>query len=110
MSERFFEKQLPNGLLLLGQQMEQVSSAAMTMIVPAGAAHDPAGLSGAASIVCEWSMRGAGERNTRQLNDALDSLGCQHDEVVGSDHIIFSAARLGSNVASSRRGLRRMSA
>ncbi|MBL7141214.1 MAG: insulinase family protein [Planctomycetes bacterium] len=98
MSERFYDKQLPNGLLLLGQKMEQVSSAAMTIIVPAGAAHDPAGLSGAASIVNEWAMRGAGERNTRQLNDALDSLGCQHHEAVRSDHVVFSTAQLSRNL------------
>jgi len=97
-SERFFEKQLPNGLWLLGQKMEQVSSAAMTLIVPAGASHDPPGLSGAASIVCEWSTRGAGERNTRELNDALDGLGCQRNETVRSDHIIFSTAQLSRNL------------
>jgi len=97
-SERFFDEQLPNGLRLLGQQMEQVSSAAMTLIVPAGAAHDPAGLEGAASIICEWSLRGAGQRDTRQLNDALDGLGCQHGESVRSDHIIYSAAQLSRNL------------
>jgi predicted Zn-dependent peptidase len=97
-SERFFDKQLPNGLRLLGQQMEQVSSAAMTLIVPAGAAHDPAGLEGAASIICEWSLRGAGQRDTRQLNDALDSLGCQHGETIRGDHIIYSAAQLSRNL------------
>ena len=97
-SERFFDKQLPNGLRLLGQQMEQVSSAAMTLVVPAGAAHDPAGLEGAASIISEWSLRGAGQRDTRQLNDALDGLGCQHGESVRSDHIIYSAAQLSRNL------------
>jgi len=97
-SERFFDKRLANGLRLLGQRMEQVSSAAMTLVVPAGAAHDPAGLEGAASILCEWSLRGAGERNTRQFNDALDGLGCQHGETVRSDHIIYSAAQLSRNL------------
>ncbi len=97
-SERFFDKQLPNGLRLLGQKMQQVSSVAMTLVVPAGSAHDPAGLEGAASIICEWSLRGAGERNTRQLNDALDHLGCQHGESVRGDHIVYSSAQLSRNL------------
>jgi hypothetical protein len=45
------------------------------------------------------AVRGAGRRDTRQLNDALDSLGCQHDESVQSEHLILSAAQLGRNFA-----------
>ena len=97
-SEQFMTKTLPNGMTLLGQKMPQVSSAAMTLVVPAGASHDPTGLEGTAAILCDWSMRGAGERDTRQLNDALDSLGCQHHETVRSDHLIFSAGLLGRNL------------
>lgn len=98
MPEQFFVEQLPNGLMLLGQKMEVVSSAAMTLLVPAGAAHDPQGLQGAASVGVEWCMRGAGEMNSRQLNDALDSLGIQHDENVLSEHVEFSMAQLGRNL------------
>jgi len=97
--ERFFVEELPNGLTLLGQQMDSVSSASMTILVPAGAAHDPADAEGAASVAAEWLTRGAGSRNTRQLNDALDSLGCQHDENVHSEHMHRSAAQLGRNLA-----------
>ncbi|MFA6135585.1 MAG: pitrilysin family protein [Phycisphaerae bacterium] len=99
MSEQYFTQLLPNGMMLLGQKMGQVSSAAMSLVVPAGASHDPAGAEGAASISSEWCLRGAGGRDTRGLNDALDSLGCQHQESVLSEHIQFSAAQLGSNMA-----------
>jgi predicted Zn-dependent peptidase len=97
-SEQYFVQQLANGLTLLGQKIEQVSSAAISLVVPAGASHDPAGCEGAASIISEWGLRGAGTRDTRQLNEALDSLGCQHQESVLSEHIQFSAALLGANI------------
>jgi len=99
-SESFFTHELPNGMMLLGQQMEDVSSAALTLAVPAGSAHDPAEYAGAASVAAEWSMRGAGDRNTRQLNEALDSLGCQHSQSVQSEHIQLTAAQLGRNLPS----------
>ncbi len=99
MQEEFFTKELANGLMLLGQRMGHVSSAAMCLLVPAGAAHDPDAAAGAGSVASEWCFRGAGERNTRQLNEALDALGCQHDETVLSEHARFTSAQLGRNLA-----------
>jgi predicted Zn-dependent peptidase len=70
----------------------------MTLVVPSGAAYDPPGAAGAASVACEWCLRGAGDRTTRQLNDALDALGCQHHESVRSEHLLLTAAQLGRNL------------
>ncbi len=98
MPERFFVKELANGMTLLGQQMDHVSSAAMTLVVRSGAAFDPPEAAGAASVACEWCLRGAGDRSTRQLNDALDAMGCQHHESVRSEHLLLTAAQLGRNL------------
>ena len=92
-------KQLPNGLTLLGEHNEAVASAAMTLLIPGGAAYDPPEFAGAASVATEWRFRGAGDRDTRQLNDALDSLGCHHGESVQSEHIGLSTVQLGRNLA-----------
>jgi predicted Zn-dependent peptidase len=97
-AERFSIRQLANGMTLLGQQMDQVSSAAVTLAVPNGSLYDPPAMAGAAAVASEWSLRGAGDRDTRQLNDALDSLGCQHQESVRSEHTVVSAAQLGRNL------------
>ncbi|MBN1554630.1 MAG: insulinase family protein [Phycisphaerae bacterium] len=97
-SEEFLIHEFPNGLTLLGQPMENVSSAALTISVPCGSAHDPDGAEGAASVASEWLLRGAGERNSRELNDALDALGVQHNESVHSEHMHLSAAQLGRNL------------
>jgi predicted Zn-dependent peptidase len=85
-------------MVLLGQRMESVASASLTLAVQAGAAHDPPTAAGAASVAEEWSLRGAADRNTRQLNDALDALGCQHSQHVQSEHVLFSAGQLGRNL------------
>ncbi len=98
MSEQFHIQELDNGLTLLGQTMEGVSSAAMTLLVRGGAAHDPADAEGASTVATEWVMRGAGGMDSRKLNELLDSLGCQHDEGVQSEHISFGAAQLGQNL------------
>ncbi len=97
--EKFFVSEMPSGITLLGQQMDQVSSAAMILAVRAGAAYDPVGSEGSAAVLAEWVLRGAGDRNTRQLNDALDSLGCHHSETIRSEHLVFSASQLGRNLS-----------
>jgi len=98
LEEKFLTARLPNGMMLLGQQMKHVWSAAMTLMVPAGASYDPEGAEGAAAVACEWCFRGAGGKDTRQLNDALDSLGCQHRQFVHGEHLVFTAAQLGRNL------------
>ncbi|MCY2928441.1 MAG: pitrilysin family protein [Planctomycetota bacterium] len=99
MPEEFYREALPNGITLLGQRMEGVASAAMTFVARAGSAYDPAAMAGAATVASEWCLRGAGSRDTRALNDALDALGCQHHEGVQSEHIQFSCVQLGRNLA-----------
>lgn len=98
MEERFFVKELPNGLTLLAEPMDNVSSAAMALVLPAGAACDPPEAAGAASITAEWCMRGAGDRDSRQLNDALDDLGCQHEESVRGEELTLTSVQLGRNL------------
>ncbi|MBL7133700.1 MAG: insulinase family protein, partial [Phycisphaerae bacterium] len=65
MPEQFHVKELPNGMTLVGQPMENVSSAAMTFQVCSGASRDAAGLGGTAAVAAEWVLRGAGDRDTR---------------------------------------------
>lgn len=98
MSQNLFIREMPNGITLLGQPMEGVSSAAMTIVVPVGAAHDPQGMEGAAAILVQWMMRGAAGQTSRQLNDALDALGSERGENVISEHLQFSTVQLGTNL------------
>lgn len=96
------QHEFPNGLVLVGEVMPGVQSAAFTLLIPAGAAYEVAeglGLGGgAATMVAEWITRGAGPRDSRTLLSALDNLGVTHSEGAQTLHTSVSAATLGRNL------------
>ena len=92
MDDRFLIRTLSNGLVLLGERMRGVSSAAMTLLVPSGAAVDPSGRVGSATVLAEWAMRGAGARDSRALSDHLDRLGLQRSSGAGLYHVRYACA------------------
>jgi predicted Zn-dependent peptidase len=89
---------LSNGLTVIVEPMADVQSAAFSLLVPAGSNYDPPGQSGAAAVLCDWVMRGAGSRDSRQLSNELDNLGLQRNEGVGNSHISFTGASLAENL------------
>ncbi|NNM88280.1 MAG: insulinase family protein, partial [Phycisphaerae bacterium] len=60
---------LANGLTLLTEKVPNVRSTAMILMVPAGAALDPATALGSANVLSDWILRGAGQRNSRELSE-----------------------------------------
>jgi len=83
---------LKNGMVILGEPIEEIESAAFRFMLPAGAARLPEGVCGAANVIIDWIFRGAGSLNSRQLGDALDGLGLHRAGAVGSGHISLGAA------------------
>src|SRR6185503_14977477 len=96
--DRYFQHTYANGLTLLAERMPGVQSAAMTFLVPAGSASDPADRSGAAAVLSDLVLRGAGPRDSKQLTDHLDSLGLQRSSSVGVHHTRFGCAALSARV------------
>ncbi len=90
---------LPNGLVLLVEPKPDVQSAALSLMVPAGSIYEPAGCGGTAALLSDLITRGAGDRDSRQLAFAFDTLGVQRSETVGWNFISFSAATLADNLA-----------
>jgi predicted Zn-dependent peptidase len=88
----------PNGLVLIGETMPWVQSAAFTLLLPAGAAFEGPGKGGAATMLSEWITRGAGDRDSRELLSALDNLGVSHGESAQTLHTSLSAATLARNL------------
>jgi len=74
------------------EPMAEVSSAAFSFVVLAGAAYDPAGRTGAATVLSELLYRGAGSWNNRALNEKLDSLGLHRQGGVSTVHSTFAGA------------------
>jgi len=99
MAERFDKHILKNGMVLLGEPMEAVESVAFGFMLPAGAALLPDGCCGAGTVIADWIFRGAGDKNSRQLGDALDGLGLHRASSVGSSHITIGAALQAGNLA-----------
>lgn len=73
----YFRHDCPNGLCLLAESLPSVRSASFQFLIPCGAATDPEDALGGATLLEALCYRGAGERNTRELSDALDLLGVQ---------------------------------
>lgn len=89
---------LPNGLVLLVEPRSDVQSAAFSLLVPAGTIYEPARGNGTAALLCDLITRGAGERDSRSLAAALDTLGVQRSEAVGWNFLSFSGATLADNL------------
>ncbi|MFO0908832.1 MAG: pitrilysin family protein [Isosphaeraceae bacterium] len=88
----------PNGLVLVAETMPGVQSAAFTLLLPAGAAYEPADRGGLAGMLSEWITRGAGDRDSRELLTALDNLGVSHGESAQTLHTSISAATIARNL------------
>jgi predicted Zn-dependent peptidase len=99
MAERLDKRILDNGMVVLGEPIENIGSVAFVFLVPSGAATLRDGCCGAASVITDWLFRGAGDRNSRQLIDALDCLGLHCASSVTSSHISLGAALEASNLA-----------
>jgi predicted Zn-dependent peptidase len=90
---------LSNGMVVLGEPMDAVESAAFGFMLPAGASVVPDGCCGAGGVISDWIFRGAGDKDSRGLGDALDGLGLHRAGGVGSSHIsigaVFEAGNIG---------------
>jgi predicted Zn-dependent peptidase len=85
-------------MTLVAERIPGVRSAAMTFLVPAGAATDPVGAAGSASVLSDWILRGAGDRDSRALTAHLDGLGVQRSCQAETVFMRFSASMLGKNL------------
>ncbi len=99
MAEIFDKHILKNGMVLLGEPMEAVASVAYEYMLPAGASLMPEGCCGAGNVIADWIFRGAGNKDSRQLGDALDGLGLQRIDSVGSSHLTIGAVLEAGNLA-----------
>ncbi len=90
--------QFSNGLVLLAEPMENLESAAFSLLVPAGSAFDPADRVGLSALTCEMALRGAGQRDSRTFIEDLENLGVQRGESVSTVHTSYSGATLAKNL------------
>jgi len=90
--------EFPNGLVLLAEPMRSLESAAFTIRVPGGCIYEPDGRGGLAAMMVDMTLRGAGERDSRQFVDDLDNLGVERGESVTDALAGYSGATLAKNL------------
>lgn len=92
MKQSLHSTTLDNGITLVGELLPDLESVAVAFHCPAGAVHDPEGRCGLATIAGEMSLRGAGDRDSRGVVEALESAGVLWSQGVSSTHMSFSGA------------------
>lgn len=92
MKQHLFSTTLDNGLTILGEAMPGVESVAIAFHAPAGGIHDPPGRCGLATLAGEMCLRGAGDRTSRGIVEALEGAGVQWGHAVSSTHTSFTGA------------------
>jgi len=98
MGEKIDKHILKNGMVLLGEPMKVVESAAFNFMLPMGASLLPDGCCGGGAAIIDWIFRGAGNRDSRELCDALDSLGLHRSGNISSSHMTIGAVLEASNL------------
>ena len=87
------------GATLVVEPILNVSSCAMSWLVPVGSATDTPDGDGQATMLSELIFRGAGGFNSRDHSDALDRLGVQRSSQVLTHHLRLGSVVLGSRLA-----------
>jgi len=87
-----------NGLQLVAEPISGARSLSMTVLLPAGAAAEPADRQGVSTVLSEMICRGAGTLDARAHSDALDQLGVQRDTSTGTVHLRLSATMIGTKL------------
>lgn len=89
---RVLQRQFSNGLVLLGEPMPWLRSAAFTFLLPGGTCYEAGGREGLASMTSEMVQRGCGGFDSRQFLERLDELGIERSSNITSNHSGFSCA------------------
>jgi predicted Zn-dependent peptidase len=83
---------LDNGIVLLGEELPDLESVAVAFHAPAGGIHDGEGRCGLASLTSEMMLRGAGDRDSRQLVEDLAMAGINWSNAVSTTHATYFGA------------------
>ena len=98
MNKPILSHSFSNGLVLLGEPMMSLRSAAFTFLLPAGCMHDPTDRGGLSSFTCEMAQRGSGERDSRRFVLDLDNLGVERGESITDAHTSLGGATVAENL------------
>ena len=90
---------LPNGLLVLTEQMPHMRSVSMGVWINSGSRDETPELNGISHFVEHMVFKGTTSRNAQQLAREVDSIGGNLDAFTGKETICFNIKVLDENVA-----------
>lgn len=85
---------LANGLTIVGEENEQASSVAVSLLIPTGAAYEAEGKEGTGALLFELLQKGAGGYSSRELSEEFDKIGVQRSSSGGVETSSFWFASL----------------
>ncbi|MCA9129424.1 MAG: insulinase family protein [Planctomycetales bacterium] len=92
MKQELLHRDLSNGLVLLGERMPWLRSAAFSFLIPSGTCYETPGLDGLAGMTSEMVQRGCGDLDSRAFLEHLDELGVERSSSITTNHSSFSCA------------------
>jgi predicted Zn-dependent peptidase len=96
MQQKLLEYRLANGLVILGERMPWLESAAFTFMLPGGTCREPEERVGLAGLTLELTQRGAGPFSSREVVERLDFLGVERSSHVSTFYTTMSMAAMAS--------------
>jgi predicted Zn-dependent peptidase len=102
-SEEVSVHHLPNGLIVIVEEMPDFESAAFELHIPGGIAYDDESRVGSSLLLAELTTRGAGGLSSEALSNSFDSLGIRHSESSGHERFVYRAALLKDTFAEALR-------
>ena len=99
------ESRLANGMTLVTARTGNVPIATMTMVFRGGAATDPRGKAGLATLAADLATRGTATRSAQQIATQLESLGASIGSGAGPDGISVSVSAPATNLEAAGRVL-----
>src|SRR6187402_3606814 len=97
-SQIFYHEEFGNGVTLIGEQIEAVSSAALSILVPCGVVRDKEDQIGCSTLLVEMLQRGGGAFDSKALSDQFENLGVHRSQSAGIEVSVFSAAMLAEHL------------
>lgn len=85
----FTSWQTANGMTVWYLQQDQAPLLSVRLVVPVGAATDPAGKAGLTSLMVDLLDEGAGERSAIELNEAFQLIATDYGAGSGTDAVTF---------------------
>jgi zinc protease len=88
------EAELPNGMRMLVVERRAHPVVSVSLVLPAGASHDPAGKSGLASMTAGLLTKGAAGRTAEQVSEAIERVGGTIGSGANPDFLVVRAGVL----------------